>query len=464
MECTYTRAKSKLYNSLSKINMIDINGYEISKAFTGGEPVNAIYSFGVKVWPVTGPVEFGGLKFTALEAGTIGMTHNGTNETTTKPYISYSKDGVNWIEWDYTTIEVDAGDFIYFKGVNNRIGNSARDYSIFTSTGKIAASGNIMSLLYGDDYEGKLDLSGKDYCFLRIFNSLPITTTPELPATTLAEDCYREIFGGCTLITTAPELPAIELIDYCYYGMFYKCTSLVNAPELPATKLAFMCYGSMFESCTSLVTAPALPSTTLADDCYHSMFSGCSKLVNAPALPATKLATICYYDMFYNCTSLTTAPALPATELANYCYNEMFKGCKRLNNAPELPATTLAISCYDSMFWGCTSLTTAPELPATTLAEYCYSFMFSECSNLTTAPELPATELKKYCYKSMFRNCTKLNYVKANFTTEPSSKYTSYWLSDVASTGTFVANSSATWTTSITRNESTVPAGWTIQK
>ena len=393
--------------------MVDINGYEISKAFTGGEPVNAIYSLGEKVWPVgPEPITWGGLKFTALETGEIGMTHNGTNATTTKPYISYSKDGVNWIEWDYTNITVDVNDVIYFKGINDRIGNSPSDYSIFTSTGKIAASGNIMSLLYGDDYEGKLSLSGKDYCFIRIFNSLPITTTPEFPATTLAEDCYREIFGGCNLITTAPVLPATELIDYCYYGMFYKCTSLVNAPELPATKLAFMCYGSMFRYCTSLVNAPVLPATTLADDCYHSMFFGCSKLVNAPSLPATKLATVCYYDMFYNCTSLTTAPALPATELKNYCYMEMF--------------------------YGCTSLTTAPELPATTLVSECYS--------------------------NMFNSCNKLNYVKANFTTEPYSKYTGNWLSRVASTGTFVANKNATWTTSITRGDSTVPEGWTIQK
>ena len=444
--------------------MVDINGYEIKSAFSGGFPLKEIYSLGVKVWPVDQPVEFGGLKFTALENGTIGMTHNGTNASTTKPNLSYSKNGGSWVEWDYTPISVDVNDVIYFKGINDRIGSSPRDYSIFTSTGKIASSGNIMSLLYGDEYEGKLDLSGKDYCFIRIFNSLSITTVPELPATTLSEDCYREIFGGCTLITTAPSLPATELTDNCYYGMFYKCTSLVTSPELPATKLAFMCYGSMFYGCTSLTTAPELPATELADDCYHSMFSGCSKLVNAPALPATKLATVCYYDMFYNCTSLVNAPALPATELANYCYNEMFKGCKRLTNAPALPATILANTCYDSMFWGCTSLTTAPSLPATTLAEYCYSFMFSECSNLTTSPELPATILQKGCYKSMFRKCTKLNYVKANFTTEPSSKYTSYWLSDVASTGTFVANSGASWTTTIERNESTVPAGWTIQK
>ena len=419
--------------------MVDINGYEISKAFIGGEPVNAIYSFGVKVWPVDQPVEFGGLKFTALEAGEIGMSHNGTNETTTKPYISYSKDGVNWIEWGYTNIPVVKDDVVYFKGVNDRICSSHRDYSIFTSTGKIASSGNIMSLLYGDDYEGKFDLTGREYCFDKLFY-----------------DCYGLI--------TAPELPATTLADDCYYGMFFGCTSLVNAPALNATKLAFMCYGNMFRDCTSLVTSPSLPATTLADDCYHSMFSGCTSLVNAPELPATELATVCYYDMFYGCTSLVNAPELPATELKNYCYMEMFYGCKRLVTAPELPATILAESCYENMFFGCKSLVTAPALPATTLADACYRFMFSDCTSLTTAPELPATTLSKYCYNSMFRKCTKLNYVKANFTTEPSSKYTNYWLSDVASTGTFVANTSATWTTTVERNDTTVPAGWTIQK
>ena len=367
--------------------MIDINGYEISKAFTGGEPVNAIYSFGVKVWPVDQPISFGGLKFTALEAGSFGMEHNGTNATTTKPYISYSKDGVNWIEWDYTTIPVDAGDVVYFKGVNDSIGRSLNDYSTFTSTGKISASGNIMSLLYGDDFEGKLDLSGKNICFYRLFyNCKSLTNAPELPATTLSNSCYRQIFDGCTKLTTAP--------------------------ELPATKLAFMCYGSMFQGCTSLTTAPELPATELKGVCYQQMFRGCSSLTTAPELPATKLETGCYNDMFRNCASLTTAP--------------------------ELPATTLSTNCYSGMFYGCTSL--------------------------TTAPELPATELAGDCYLNMFSGCTKLNYVKANFTTEPSSKYTSYWLDGVASTGTFVANSSATWTTSISRNESTVPAGWTIQK
>ena len=86
--------------------MVDINGYEIKSAFSGGEPLKAIYSLGEKVWPVSGPISFGGLKFTALEDGEIGMHHYGTNATHTIPNLSYSKDGVNWTIWYYSNISV----------------------------------------------------------------------------------------------------------------------------------------------------------------------------------------------------------------------------------------------------------------------------------------------------------------------------------------------------------------------
>ena len=341
-----------MIKSLSK-NIIDVK--------TFGLAVKTVKSYGQTVWERVkpGPVDFGGLKFTALEAGEIGMSHKGTNTTTTKPYISYSKNGGSWTEWDYTNIPVVKDDVIYFKGVNDRIGSSDSNYSVFTSTGKIAASGNIMSLLYGDDYEGKLSLSSKGYCF---------------------------------------------------YKLFFNCSSLTNAPELPATELS----------------------------------------------------SSCYRNMFYYCDSLTTAPALPATTLANNCYISMFSYCTSLNTAPELPATTLVTGCYQYMFNKCTSLVNSPKLPATTLSINCYSNMFSGCSSLTNAPELPATELKNNCYYAMFSSCTKLNYVKANFLTEPSSTYTSNWLSRVASTGTFVPNPDATWPSTITRNSTTVPSGWTI--
>ena len=168
-----------------------------------------------------------------------------------------------------------------------------------------------------------------------------------------------------------------------------------------------------------------------------------------------------FRNLFSGCTSLTKAPALPATTLAKDCFEYMFSGCQSLTKAPELPATTLASGCYSSMFRGCTSLTKAPELPATTLAQWCYYYMFDGCTSLTKAPELPATTLADDCYGYMFYGCRKLNEVRcqmpSTYSSSDISKYTSDWLSNVASTGTFYTNADANWPS----GASGIPTGWT---
>ena len=61
--------------------------------------------------------------------------------------------------------------------------------------------------------------------------------------------------------------------------MFYKCTSLTKGPSiLPATTLAEHCYHEMFCDCTSLTTAPELSARTLVDTCYSYMFNDCENL------------------------------------------------------------------------------------------------------------------------------------------------------------------------------------------
>ena len=173
-----------------------------------------------------------------------------------------------------------------------------------------------------------------------------------------------------------------------------------------------------------------------------------------------------FYKLFNSNTKVINAEnlSLPATTLVNYCYGNMFNGCSSLTTAPELPATTLANTCYYQMFYGCTSLTTALELPATNLADSCYVYMFDGCTSLTTAPELPATTLADYCYQYMFQNCTNLNYIKAMFTTTPSGSrpnyYTQNWVDGVASTGTFVKNSAASWNVTGVNG---IPTGWTVE-
>ena len=150
------------------------------------------------------------------------------------------------------------------------------------------------------------------------------------------------------------------------------------------------------------------------------------------------------------------------SSISNYQFYGLFVSSVGLVSAKNLylPPTTIPTSGYSNMFDGCTSLTEAPKLIATTLGNSCYCYMFNLCYSLTTAPELPATTLVSGCYNYMFRGCSKLNYIKALFTTTPSTSYTNTWVNGVSSTGTFVKNSAAQWDVTGING---VPTGWTIQ-
>lgn len=343
------------------------------------------------------------LTFIALEDGTFSFTPQNNN------VISYSTDGgETWTEGN--SVEVNDGDKVMWKGIMSSLYSGV---GVFGSTGNFDVQGNIMSLIYGDDFKGQTTLSSGEYIFRYLLQ-------------------YSKVVNAENL-----SLPATTLSSSCYDRMFYDCTSLTTAPELPATTLEFGCYEYMFQGCTSLTTAPALPATTLAMCCYQGMFSDCTSLAVAPELPATNLSgmTSCYYVMFKGCTSLTTAPELPATTLATRCYEDMFQGCTRLTVTPQrLSATTLEEECYYGMFRGCTSLTVAPELPASTLV--------------------------KNCYQVMFYGCTRLNSITCLATNISANLCTSGWVNGVAASGTFTKAASMTgWTT----GTSGIPDGWTVQ-
>ena len=328
----------------------------------------------------------------SLEDDNAVMFKLSSSTSSAKTISASTDDGDTWTDYtstaNGTTIAtLNMGEKVLIKGNNDYYGSDSTNYAHFTASKEFDVNGNIMSLIYGDNFK-------EQYSF-------PTGTTKNL--------------------------------QY----LFYNSTNLVSAVNL------------------------ILPATTLTDYCYNQMFLGCTSLTTAPELPATTLVSNCYQSMFENCTSLTTAPSiLPATTLVSNCYQSMFKGCTSLVNAPELPATTLASGCYSSMFNGCTSLVNAPELSATTLVNYCYAGMFNGCTSLVNAPELPALNLVYECYRYMFYGCTNLNYIKAMFTIKPTSTYTNQWVSGVASSGTFVKNSAATWDVTGING---IPSGWTVQ-
>jgi len=414
--------------------MIYFGGNEIGSVKWGSLDVSKAYLGSQEVWSEggDGPAWFT-MKNVGTGAQTLKMSNVGDN-------VEYSSDGGStWTAYvNASDITVGTGSEVMFRhnGVSAWTPNQV---NVRGSTGLWKASGNIMTLL---DKTGELTELTASGALSSMFQQTGVTDASELelPATTLAQECYRSMFRRCTALTAAPALPATTLANNCYYSMFEDCTSLSAAPALPATTLATNCYYSMFEDCTSLSAAPALPATTLAGYCYQSMFRNCTSLTDAPALPATTLKTYCYYWMFRNCTALTSAPALPATTLASSCYEQMFYGCSALSAAPALPATTLASSCYGGMFYNCTALTSAPALPATTLVGNSYPNMFSGCSALTC--------------------------ITTNLTAWNSPGYSSGtmdWLKGVAATGDFICPTALGTNETIERGASRCPTGWNVR-
>ena len=163
-----------------------------------------------------------------------------------------------------------------------------------------------------------------------------------------------------------------------------------------------------------------------------------------------------YATVRYCCFNIIGKCSLSGNCMSIAYYNDFHKRNKVIGSA------------FMYLFENCDSIVSVSSdfLPATMLSANCYYQMFYNCTSLETAPELPATTLATGCYYNMFRGCSKLNYIKAMFTTTPSSSYTSYWVDGVASTGTFVKNKNATWnvTASYGNGYIGIPLGWTIIK
>lgn len=185
-----------------------------------------------------------------------------------------------------------------------------------------------------------------------------VRTVTDLLRIVCTSDCY--IYGNMMSIVYSDDFKNKDTVpNLVFSNLFYNNNHIRNhaskALILPATNLGIGCYRYMFAH-SSIQTAPVLPSTTLSERCYESMFAY-SDLQTAPELPATDLAESCYFEMFRGCENLTTVPQqLPAKNLKAYCYRNMFYDCKKITTAPVLPAKSLVDYCYDYMFFGCENL------------------------------------------------------------------------------------------------------------
>lgn len=361
-------------------------GYEVldGTITIEGQTIYGNYAYAVVYYEQAGAdISILPLTFVIKTDGYIRWGQTNTQTTDSKA-ISYKKNDGGWntivssvIPLDCPKINVVAGDVLRFKGNNETYGSGLYGNAHFQdSTAEYNVYGNIMSMVYGDNFSGQTALTG-----------------------TLCE--------------------------------FFEGEGIRSAKNLllPTTSLETGSYESMFANCNKLTQAPLLPATSIrGTNVYKSMFAYCTSLTQVPRLP--QLMDIGIYNsgkfafMFEGCTGLTTIPSdyLPA----------LVQGVETGDRLPP--------SCFAGMFKGCTNLTKAPDLPYPTLGDNCYASMFQGCSALTGAPELPAIDLVQGCYSNMFDGCTNLSAITCLARDISASGCTSNWVKDVAQSGIFTKN------------------------
>ena len=209
------------------------------------------------------------------EDGTFNLEYNQYVQTGTNAHFEYSIDnGETWLTEQQT---IAANTKVLCRGT--LIAPEDEGIGIFSSSVPFDVEGNIMSLVFGDNFQGVTTIE-TELLFKSLFDRSKVVHANNLvlPATTLSLGCYSSMFNSCRQLVSAPQLPATTLAQSCYMGMFTNCIALTSAPQLPATTLARQCYYSMFFGCTSLTEAPQLLAETLEIDCYNNMFNTCQSL------------------------------------------------------------------------------------------------------------------------------------------------------------------------------------------
>ena len=164
--------------------------------------------------------------------------------------------------------------------------------------------------------------------------------------------------------------------------------------------------------------------------------------------------------------------------LKDYNFAHLFDSQPGLRSCRQLILKTgaQATGAYYKMFYNCTHLTDGRLVinninSSTNSADlsrctYTYASMFEGCTLLSKAPVISVWYFKNNsggeCFNKMFYGCASINEISSWFQEAPATNYTTEWLKDVSTNGTFHILSSASWNNNLTRGTNTVPPGWTI--
>lgn len=288
-------------------------------------------------------------QYFTIEALEDGLTASLSGEND----LEYCVDGGEWKALPASTYteSINTGQTLSFKGFIEPFGpmGPPKTSGQFIVEKRCNLKGNIMSLLFGDDFTDKTDMTNKTLRAMFVSTAVVDASNLILPGIILSYSCYNQMFQNNNFIEKAPELPATTIEQNCYSQMFCGCSNLIQAPKvLPANKVLYSSYNNMFYGCTSLTKAPEILATEIYGPyCFQYMFANCTNLIKGPSSISIKTfypeqgsppPSVCS-SMFKNCINLTESPILVADWIGPYCYESMFEGCSKLNKITMLATT-----------------------------------------------------------------------------------------------------------------------------
>lgn len=272
----------------------------------------------------------------------------------------YSVNGGAWDRTSNWTLDSDncphhtfqQGDVIRWRG------SSARRFHLYydrglTTANRVSVSGNIMSLVCGDNFSGVTSDTAGTICFENLFNySFDHEAVRVVDASNLVlplrylpsnfqylHGVYSNMFAGQEWMEHGPKM--IELLEIPHmgcYNMFYGCSSLLDAPVIIATSLeerhtasgitgdADSHCKSMFKDCYNLITPPPVLKPKVAwMSSYEEMFRGCSSMTSIPEIRTRTINNMSMKNMFAGCESVSTA-VIPVTEVNGNPYSANYRG------------------------------------------------------------------------------------------------------------------------------------------
>lgn len=216
------------------------------------------------------------IKNTSNTTETATLSQTGTPNTVE---IEYSTDNETWTVWGSTgttplTMSLNPNDKVYLRATTTKYANDVNNYH--TLTGVDTIGGNILSLIYGSNFNGRQEEAAESAFIKFFYQNTELVNAKNLVIAIRNNMRFMSLFEGCTNLVYAPEIiysgeSGVNL------NLFKDCESMTDGPELLLQGLGDRTDNTnnqAFQNCSALTS---IKVHFISGD-VSAMFDGCSSL------------------------------------------------------------------------------------------------------------------------------------------------------------------------------------------